>query len=80
MTRSTGWALLWVAGLVVLPVVAFQLGVERFHRANCSAPGFDGECDLGVLEGLVWAVATVLAYCALTLVVAWLRRRRTSVA
>lgn len=37
--------------------MAFSLGVENFERQECSGPDFDGECDVAVLEGLVWSVA-----------------------
>lgn len=78
MTRSVSSGLLWVAGLAVLPFVAFQLGVARFQQANCSAPDFDGECDLSLVHGMAWAIGTLLVYCLVTLVVAYTRASRGS--
>lgn len=79
-SRAVRGALLWLVGLVLLPVLAFQLGVDHYDRTYCTGPGDDGDCDLGVLTGLMWGIGTLLAYCVLTLVVAYARKRRSRAA
>lgn len=44
--------------LVIAMFVTFNAGISHFHSTQCSGRGFDGECDLAVLEGLAWAGAT----------------------
>lgn len=58
---STGtWAVAWVLGLAVVVPVAFAVGVAHFEATQCSGVGFDGECDLGGLEGLLWAAGALV--------------------
>jgi hypothetical protein len=48
--------LAWMAlALVLLPVVAFYIGMSVYDATECSGD-LDGECDLAGLAGLVWAV------------------------
>lgn len=54
----TGWPATSMYSLVVVLVVydAFMAGVLRFEQVNCGGnPSFDGDCDLGVIDGVMWA-------------------------
>jgi hypothetical protein len=71
--------LLYIVVCAVLVLVAFWLGVEHFERVNCSGSGFEGECDLAALEGLVWsAIALALAGMGSVLVEVSLALKRRS--
>jgi hypothetical protein len=66
---ATGtWATAWLLGLAVAVPVAFVAGMGHFEATQCSGAGFDGECDVAALEGLLWAggaaVLGVLAWVA----------------
>jgi len=56
----TGWArtVIYLSLLVVVPFVALFLGVAHFESTECGGAG--GDCDLGFLEGLVWATIAVV--------------------
>lgn len=64
--------------LVVLPITGFSAGVAAYDRRYCSAPDFDGECDVAVLEGLAYALISlvVLAIVVLTAEITLGRQRR----
>jgi len=53
----SAWArfAIYVSALVFAMFVAFFTGTAHFQTTQCSGPGFDGECDIAVLEGLLWA-------------------------
>lgn len=53
----TGWArvAIYVSALTLVMFVAFFVGTAHFESSQCSGPDFGGECDLAVLEGLLWA-------------------------
>ncbi len=62
--RATGRVGPWYARffgylvwLVVIAIVAFAAGGARYEASYC---GSGDECDLGALEGLVWAFGAVL--------------------
>lgn len=58
---ATGtWAVAWVLGLAVVVPVAFALGTAHFEATQCSGVGFDGECDLGGVEGILWAAGALV--------------------
>lgn len=75
-TRSP-WpsVLVFVGGAIGLPVVSFFLGIWHFESVNCSAPDFDGECDVAAIEGLVWGLIAFLLIC-LTAIWFVVRNRR----
>jgi hypothetical protein len=54
----------YLCGVVLLTLVAFEAGTEHFYATNCSGPGFDGECDVASLEGLVWAIGAIVVSAA----------------
>lgn len=69
------------AALVIVPVVAFIVGVQHFNAVNCSGANFDGECDVAGVEGMIWALGAFVLVCLV--VVTWellrvVRRRRTT--
>ncbi len=68
----------YLATLLLLPVLAFFVGMARYDSANCSGPGFDGECDVAAVEGLLWAAAAFGVACVAVLIieVRLARRRR----
>ncbi|QIX27235.1 hypothetical protein ncot_11960 [Nocardioides sp. JQ2195] len=49
-------------------VVAFHAGMQFETSRHCSAPNFDGECDLAGLAGPVWTAAFIPAAALLVLV------------
>lgn len=59
LARTSGWAraVAYSVVLVVVVLAAFNLGIGHFESTKCSAPDFDGECDVAVLEGILWAAA-----------------------
>ncbi len=66
---------LWTTGLVLLPIVAYYVGL-RVNDSQCSG---DSDCDLGGLTGFVLAgMALSLALTVGTVleVVLYVRRRR----
>ncbi|HEU4810932.1 MAG TPA: hypothetical protein VFT00_02205 [Nocardioides sp.] len=78
-TAVRGWvrSLIYLGAVVVGAIVAFPLGVQNFERRECSAPDFDGECDVAGLEGLAWSVAAiVVVLVAIVIAEIALRRRR----
>ncbi len=58
----TGWArfAVYSATLVVVVFAAFHAGMAHFEATACRGPGFDGECDVAALEGVVWAGAALV--------------------
>lgn len=70
--------IVYVELLVVLPITGFSAGVAAYDRRYCSAPDFDGECDVAVLEGLAYAVTSlvVLAIVVLTAEITLERQRK----
>ncbi|WP_435770626.1 hypothetical protein [Nocardioides sp. SYSU DS0651] len=73
--RLTAWAriAIYTTTIVVGMYVAFGAGSAHFEAENCSAPDFDGECDLAALEGVVWAGAVLVLGTATALVVELVR-------
>ena len=69
-----------VSALVLAMFVAFFAGAAHFETTQCSGPGFDGECDLAGLEGLLWTgIAFVLGMIAIVIAeVARARRQRVA--
>jgi hypothetical protein len=70
---------LYALGLVLLPVTGFFVGVWQFERRECSAPDFDGECDIASLAGLGLAVVSLAAFAVVVLaadVALFAQRRR----
>lgn len=65
----------YLAATMLFAFVAFWAGVSYYDRTEC-AGDFDGECDLGILEGFVWAAVALVV--ALSVIVTWeiVRRRR----
>lgn len=54
------WLLGWLAGTAGAVVLAFTAGVTHYDVTVCQAAvGDEGDCDLGALEGLLWAGATL---------------------
>lgn len=77
----SGWArgVAYIGVVVLVVLTSFNLGISHFESTSCSAPDFDGECDLAVLEGLLWAAAAFLAAVVLAAVLeALVRKRQTS--
>ena len=65
---------------VALTFVAFSAGAAHVEASRCSGPDFDGECDVAVLEGLLWSgVAIVLSVVAVTVIEVRRSRRRRAV-
>ena len=56
--------------------LAFLVGVARFEATHCSAPGFDGECDVAVLDGMAWAAVAMLVALLVVAVLEGVRRNR----
>ena len=52
--------LAYAATLVVAVSVAFFAGVDHFSATQCSGPNAGGECDLGFIEGLLWAAVAAV--------------------
>lgn len=80
MAMTSRWArgVAYIVGVVLVVLTAFNLGVARFESTSCSAPGFDGECDLAGLEGSLWAAAAlVVAVAAIAVLETRLRRCQT---
>lgn len=58
--RTWGRAVTLTLGLSLIGVVAFFAGVAHFEQVNCwGDPNFDGDCDLGFIDGFVWAAVAV---------------------
>ena len=52
-------AVAYLCGVLLLVTVAFLVGVLHYEETQCTGyPG--GECDLGMLEGAVWAAVCLL--------------------
>lgn len=56
-SRGAAYLLLVLGG----SVVAFYAGTQFETSRSCSAPNFDGECDLAGLAGIIWAAAFIVA-------------------
>ena len=71
----------YAATLVVAVSVAFSAGVYHFSATQCSGPNADGECDLGFIEGFLWAALAAVVVLVLVTVaeVRHARRRTTAV-
>lgn len=69
-------ALAYLAGGLIAVGWAFQHGVSRWEQANCSGPDDEGDCDLGVFTGFVWAGGAFVAVVVAVVVVELLLRRR----
>lgn len=56
----SGWARAvgYLVALVVAVFLAFLAGARHFEVTNCVGAG--GECDVAVLEGLLWAVVALV--------------------
>lgn len=79
MATSRAVLLRWLAYLVggaALVLWAFQFGVERWDDANCSGPGDEGDCDLGVFSGFAWAGGALVSVIVAVVLVEWALRRR----
>lgn len=59
--RLTAWARgsLYLCALAAGMFVAFLLGAAHFEATQCKEPG-GGECDIALLEGMLWAAAALL--------------------
>ena len=72
---------LYVAALVVLPLVAYGLGTGHAVQTECGGDGGAAECDLPGIAGLVWGVTAFLGTVGLVVMVelalASSRRHRT---
>lgn len=75
--RSRGRAAFYVLAIAFVSFVSFVAGIAYFHKVNCSAVDFDGECDLGIIAGVVWA-AVAFGVMALALLVVETRIRGAS--
>ena len=76
----TPWAraVAYLIGLVIVLLVALSAGIAHFEDTHCV--GGEGDCDLAVLEGLLWvSIALVLSVAAIvTAEVVRAKRRRRS--
>jgi hypothetical protein len=75
----SGWARAvgYLTALVVVTGLALYLGILHFEHTECA--GTHGDCELGGLEGLVWATlafVAMLVVIAVTEVVVRVRRAR----
>lgn len=66
---------LWLAALVVLALVGFLTGTAHFEVTQCRGAASTGECDVAVVEGLLWAVGGVALVAAAWLIDAFRRSR-----
>jgi hypothetical protein len=77
--RSRVRASFYVLAISFAASASFEAGRAHFHKVNCSAPNWEGECDLAPIEGEVWAaVAFGLLTLALLAVEACVRRASRS--
>ncbi|WP_435747441.1 hypothetical protein [Nocardioides sp. SYSU DS0663] len=51
-------AVAYLVALVIAVFAAFSAGTSHFTARNCGGPDFGGECDVAVLEGLLWVAVT----------------------
>lgn len=77
--RLTAWARgsLYLCALAAGMFVAFLLGAAHFEATQCNEPG-GGECDIALLEGMLWAAGALLlgvAVIAVTEIRLMLRQR-----
>lgn len=58
-------------------VVSFAIGGAHFEGVYCSSPDFDGECDLGPVEGIAWGFTAIVltAAAAIAYEIVLIRRR-----
>jgi len=54
-TRSRLRAIAYPLAIAFVSYKSFTAGIEHFHNVNCSGPGFDGDCDAGIFDGMIWA-------------------------
>lgn len=74
---ASGWARTvgYLCATVIAMYLAFHIGIRHFKSTQCVGTG--GECDVAVLEGLLWVVVTFfLGIVAITANEWRLRRRR----
>ena len=78
-TRSRVRTIAYPIAVAVVSYTSFSAGVDHFDRVNCSDPGFDGDCDLGVFDGMMWAaIAFVIAIAVVVLIETLARRASRS--
>lgn len=74
--RSRDRAAAYLLAIAVIAVAAYGAGVAHFERVNCwGNPTFDGDCDMGFDDGLIWAaVAFGVAFLAVVVVETLVRK------
>jgi heme/copper-type cytochrome/quinol oxidase subunit 2 len=77
--RLSGWArfAIYAGALTLCVFVAFFVGTAHFESTRCSGAGFDGDCELAGLEGVLWAgAAVVVGATAIAIAEVYRARRR----
>ena len=78
-TRSRLRAIAYPLAVAAASYKSFTAGVDHFHKVNCSGAGFDGDCDLGIFDGMTWAaIALGVAIAVVALIEALIRKASRS--
>ncbi|MEJ7706148.1 MAG: hypothetical protein WKF82_02045 [Nocardioidaceae bacterium] len=75
----SGWArvLAYLGVSMLVAFSAFFLGAAHFESTECSGPDFGGECDVALIEGLVWAAAAIVVMTVAVVIMEVVRVRKS---